>query len=690
MCRKLCNNLLLFGFLFLVACRPDVDVATWNVDTLVPIAKARININDLVADSTVKVDPEGLVSVVFRNKIASLKPGEIAPPFNEVFKNTANIKSIDLGSRTISEQVTLAQMAANAGILGQLILSNHGNNQIIPPLTGLGPNSFNVDATQFFQSMTLRDGWMVLRMENGLPIELQNVQYEIGNSGSTPILQNTILSLSPNGVHYDSVRLQNNVTITGQLVATLISLDSPGSNGNPVLIDTTDAIDLLFTIDKLDPVSATAVFPAQNLVEDTATASIEPPSALLTKVHVQEGQIFMDATSTIDDAINLQYKIPGAIKNGVPLAFTEVIPAAPLGGSSQRRIEVPVLNYDIDLTGVPGSTNVFNEFYTVFVTRVDSSGRLINLSLTDSVYIETGIDELIANRGYGFLGYDSIKTTETTAINEFSNLQGGTLSLEAASLQLEIDNYIGANMDLRLLSAEAQSENTKEQLVWDDLGEVLTLGRATENTPGTRPQPQRTVFNLNQNNSNVNELLSLGPETFKVDLEAYMNNGVTAPDLTQFLYTEYGIDAFLNAEIPLNLSLENVSISDTQDFRYIDFDPKARLEGGSFKILAENFYPFAAEIDILLLNEQGQVLDTLQSMETLQAAKVDENGRAYEATESELEFPLDQAKIVRLKITTDLVFRVSFNTPPQAQAVKFYSDNYLDIQLVGHLSINTK
>lgn len=688
--RKLALLTLLFGFIF-SACRPNVEVANWDVQALTPILKTRIDINNLLADTTVKVDANGLISVVFRNKIANLKPGEIAPPFNEVFTNTANIQSIELGSRTINEKITLGQMAANAGIIGQLILASHGTNQVIPALNGLGPNLFNVDATQFFQTMTLRDGYMVLRLQNNLPIELQNIQYQIGNQGAvTPLLQNTIPSLMPNAVHFDSVRLQNNVVITGQLVANLISIDSPGSNGSAVPIDTNDAIDLRFTIDKLDPVSATAIFPAQNLVEDTATANILPPSALLTKVHVAEGLIYMDATSTIDDEISLQYSIPGATKNGTSLGFLEIIPAAPFGGTSQRRAEVPVVGYDIDLTGIPGSSNVFNEFYTVFITRVDSSGRLINLALTDSVYIETGIDQLVTDRGYGFLGFDSIYSNETSAIEAFSSLGSGQINLQSAKLELEIDNFIGARMDLKLISAQGERDNQSLALNWDKLGDVLPLGRASENTPGTKPTPQRSTFILDETNSNIAQVLSLQPKTFALEIEAYMNSGVSNSDLSQFLYTDYGIDAYLNAEIPLNLSFNNIEFTDTQAFNYQEFDPKARLQSGALKIIGNNFYPFQAQVDILLLNDEGMATDTLSAGEPILAAEIDADGRASKAVETTLTYPLALADIVRLKGTNQLVFQVTFNTNPGAGAVKFYSDNFLDLQLIGDLTLSTK
>jgi hypothetical protein len=679
------------AWLFMVAaCRPDVKVAGWEVDTLTPLLKTRIDANNLLSDTTLQADENGLLKLVIRNKISSIKPGEVAPPFNRVYNNTAKITSINLGNRVVREDLTLGQMAGSAGIVGQLILLSHGTTQAIPPVSGIGPTVFPVDATNFFQTVTLRDGYMILRMENGLPIELQNVQYSIGNQGGgPPILQNTISSLLPNTVFIDSVRLQNGITITGQLEAVLQNVDSPGSNG-PVAIDTTDAIKLSVTVNKLDPTSATAIFPAQNLIEDTSFAVIDPPSALLTSVYLEEGFIYMDATSTIDDEISLVYAIPPAVQNGRSLEFNEILPAASAGGSSQTRVQASVAQHTIDLTGLPGATGVFNEFYATFKCRVDSSGRLINLALTDSVYIETGIDDLVASRGYGFMGYDSIYSQDTNALDVFASIGEGSINFEQAQLSLELENFIGAPMDLKLMEVKALKGNETKSLTWGTLGNFISLGRASEGTPGQRPVPQRTLINLDENNSNIEELLSLQPKAFAIELEAQMNRGKDSSDLSQFIYTEYGIDAYLNAEIPLNLSLSALAIKDTQDFNYLDIDPKNRLQGGDLRVLAKNFYPFEAELAILLLSENGEVLDTLQAAERLAAAPVDNNGRATEEAESTLIYPLDAKIIEGLKDTRKIILSSTFNTDETVGAVKFYSDNYLDLQLVGNLSFSTQ
>ena len=685
---SLLRKILLFGLLAAFinsGCRPDINQLNWQVEALVPLLKTRIDFNDLQSlDSAVASSDSGLIQLVFSTKIASLKPGEIAPPFNDVFENTATLKKITLGQRVITNSISLGRIAGQAGIQGALLVAANGTSQVIPPLANIGPSNFNIDATDFFQSMILQDGWLVLKMENNFPIDITNIQYEIRNqlSGSF-IIQNTVASLPAGAVHYDSVRLINNFLIEGQLVASLVNLDSPGSNGNSVLIDTSDAIDLRVTLDKLDPVSATAVFPAQDLFNETATAQIFPPSALLTSVHVKEGKIFMDALSTIDDSINLIYRLPGATNNGTVLEFLEIIPAAPAGSSVNAFREIPVENYTLDLTGLPDTTGVYNTFYTIFRGGIDSTGRLINLSLDDSVFVRTGINELIADRGYGFLGFDTISSVERAPFDAFSEIVGGNFQLEDVQMTLEIENYIGAEFDFRIKDVKAFASTQSTSLNWNQMGFDFNIGRAFESSPGAKPTPGLLTIPLNNANSNIQDLIEILPDTFSIDLDAFMNKGKSPSDFTQFLNTNYGIEAWLNATVPMSVGIEDLIFRDTIPFNFDDFDEGNQLNSGSLKILASNHYPFSADLKIYLVEDNAYVSDTLFTSQAIAAAEVSSEGRVIAATDSQVEIILEPSVFNRLRATRQLILEIQINTPAYPDLFEFNSRDYIDLSLIG-------
>ena len=697
-CRKfdlLKNYYLLCIFLLglvISSCRPDIKPANWEVDTLVPILKTRVNMQDITdLDSNLQSASDGQLQFIFSEKLASLKPGEIAPPFNEEFENTAKLTNIVLGRRVIQNRISLGTIASQMGLQGALLVAANGTNQVIPPINGVGPSNFNIDATEYFQSMTLRDGWLVLRLENNFPIDLTNLQYSIQNvNAGNFILQNTIATLPSGAVHYDSVQLINNFLIEGNLVASLTNLDSPGSNGNSVLVDTSDAIDLQVTLDQLDPISATAVFPAQNLFDETAEAFIFPPSALLTSVHVAQGDIYMDAYSTINDSINLSYILPEAQNiNGDTLQFLRVIPAAPNGLVVNEYVEIPVKNYNLKLEGMPGSTNIHNTFYTNFIGSIDSTGRIINLSLQDSVFVKTGIKDLIADRGYGFLGYDTIYGDDNITIESVSEFFSGRVQLDDVQLAVEVENYIGAPFGFKVLELTTKTTDEQRNLTWNQLAYEFNVPRAQELIPGAQPVPGRLTVDLDKNSSNIQDLFEILPNEVDYRMEAYMNSGVPASDFSQFLNTNYGIEANLLATVPLQLGLEDVSLQDTVAFDYSDFDPEKRMRGGDLILKAKNSFPFDCRVDIILLNNGYEPLDTLSINDWIAAAEVDANQRSIGEKESSVKFPIFNEKLLTLQNTGYMIFKSSFRTDPQSGLVKIYSDNYLDLQMIADFRIAT-
>ena len=591
----------------------------------------------------------------------------------------------------IRNRISLGTIAAQMGLQGALLIAANGTSQVIPPINAVGPSNFNIDATEFFQSMTLRDGWLVIRLENNFPIDVTNVQYEIQNvNAGNFIVQNTIASLPSGAVHYDSVRLNNNFLIEGNLTATLVNMDSPGSSGNTVLIDTADAIDLQVTLDQLDPVSATAVFPAQNLFNETAEAFIYPPSALLTSVHVAEGDIYMDAYSTINDSINLSYILPGAVNDAnQTLQFLRVIPAAQNGQVVNEYVEIPVQDYNLDLQGMPGSSNIHNTFYTIFIGSIDSTGRIINLSLQDSVFVKTGIRNLIADRGYGFLGYDTIVGNDTLSLESTTGFLSGSLELDNVQLSLLVENYVGAPFGFKILDLKSANEDETRSLSWNQLGFEFTVPRAQELIPGAIPQPGRFTMSLDKTTSNIQDLLEFFPTSLRYEMEAYMNSGTPNSDFSQFLNTNYGIEANLMATVPLQVGLDSISLRDTVEFSYIDVDKDWRMKGGNLIIKAKNTYPFDARIDIIMRNNGGIVMDTLKSSEWIQAAPIDANQRSAGMQESTITIPIQGLQLWALQNSETLVIKTTFNTDPEKGLVKIYSDNYIDLQLIADFRLST-
>ncbi len=685
------RQVLITSVLLLGACRPDRDRAQWDVEALTPILNSRLSLDDLFTDSVLTFTSDGQVSLVYRSKLGDFKFQRIDEAFDKDYSNTATLQNIDLGTRTITQTISMGQLAKRSGAAGAIVMINNGNNADIPPLDGFGPYSFNLDATNFFQTMTLRDGWLVVEISNEIPVEITNFQYLIRNrSGGADIMARNVASIMPGDLYRDSVRLENNIVVEGQIRTIIQNIDSPGSNGMNVDIDTSDVLDIRVTVKNLDPVQATAVFPDQILLSESENTEIENFRGQLTSMVVERGSMYLDATNTIEDELVFEYKIPSATLNGTPLEFDEIVPASGTSGPGNRYSEQDIAGYTVNLTGPPGS-GLYNTFYTQTNARIDSSGRLITLSLQDSVLLKTGIIGLLASRSYGYLGRDTLNSTESVQGEILDILSNANqLALDEVLLSLEVENFIGAPLGVTFNNVEGvNAGGNRTSLNWNGLGQLQNVPAATENTPGNRPSPGLLQIPVNGGNSNITELLENQPKTFELDLNTYLNASVPTPVYDQFAYREYGITAYLTTELPLNLAFQNLLFADTSAFKYSGIDPKGQLQSGDLVLIGDNAFPFAVSVNMLLLDRDSTLLGTLSSPDVLQAAELDNNQRVSTAVKSQARYPLTPERIALLKNTFFIVFEARFSTGSYPQKVKIYNDNYLDLTLSGDLKLRT-
>ncbi len=681
--------LVFLAFWLNIACKPDPKLPQWDTRVATPLLHSRIDMRDLVADSSLKVDPNGNLSLIYRQRLNELIPTEIVAPLNESFHNVIKLSGIDLGTRRFEDFISLGELASNGTTGGALINANNGQRAIIPALAPQGPRSFPVDASKLFQLIVLSSGTLVVEIENNLPVALTDIDFRLQNSGSGLVIAqsnvDTIKALSS----YTKQFSLANQSIEGKLEAVLQRFSSPGSQGDTILIDTTDRVTVRVTLRDLVPKAAEAIFPAQTLANDTSlTEEVKVGNAQLTAIEVASGSIYIDSRSTILDKIKLDYEIPGATLGGSSLALNEVIPAAPPGGHASSYREEDLSNYRIDLTGLPGSNGVYNRFYTILRGRIDSSGNLTYLSLNDSVDLKTGIRNLTASKGFGYLGRDTLAGTERSTVDFFDFLGDYNFDLSEFILKLEVDNYLGAPLSFSLNSLRSVAANDSLALTFNSLNQQLSIPAATFGA--LQPLPGKFSLEINTGNSNIDELIELRPRKMISRVTAVINANLSTPDHNQFIFSDFGLRSYLTAEIPLDLKIGRLRFSDTIDFDYSDYDPEGQLQEGNLKLIGRNHFPMRGGVNVRLVDGNGRELTVLTPSEEIMAATVNSDGRAIAEVESIVSYPLDKDAIEALKKCRQVVLDIQLKTSPEGVAVKIANDDYLDITLAGDLNIRTR
>ncbi|HIF14365.1 MAG TPA: hypothetical protein EYQ86_03155, partial [Bacteroidetes bacterium] len=286
--------------ILIIGCRRLEDKPSWDVDVYTPLLKTDLDIYDILIDSLMEEQSDNSIDLVYKNKLFYYTIDSFLQIPDKVIEKVIRIDNLVIDDKTIEYPMTLGQIArAEGGLIGTLILANHGNSMQIPPLNGLSTDPFDVDATGFFQQATIDTGKIDVTIHNGLPVDADSIMYYFKNKNlGQLILRDTFIHI-PAGMTQTHTFTMTNIVLEGLLKAELENFKTNGSGTASVPIDTNNAIVLTIKVYDLDLIDATAYFPSQNLINDTLPSVLEGLDALLTESTVKTGHLSVEMISTV-------------------------------------------------------------------------------------------------------------------------------------------------------------------------------------------------------------------------------------------------------------------------------------------------------------------------------------------------------------------------------------------------------
>ena len=234
-----------FASVILIAsCKKDART-TWNTELLIPIATTSLSLQNLVKDSSITVNPDNSLTLAYKSSLYqfSLADHLINIPDTSIGQKFT-LDSLRLPNQSVRFNISLGYLAnsmllqPSTAFLGQYIIANQGNMSAIPALNNFSPGSFHFDATGYFDSAVLTSGTVDIWAVNNLPIPLSSGTCVLQNSSDHSFVASQAI---PYIAPFDSAFLQipiANTRITSGLDFQIQNLNTPGSNGVPVLIDT--------------------------------------------------------------------------------------------------------------------------------------------------------------------------------------------------------------------------------------------------------------------------------------------------------------------------------------------------------------------------------------------------------------------------------------------------------------------
>ena len=668
--------LILILIIILSSCKKELELPTWDVDLIFPIANSKIDIFDIINDSSISIEQDNndLVSLVYEKELLNIEIDSFININEIVGETSTKLDSLKFSRIVIRDTTTMGSLL-NDLPFGTTLFPN-GSSTTIPNLQNIITNdTVTIDASDYFETMTLSSGDLSLTIRNDFPTDLSNISFSLINS----INQNIIGTFSYPLIPSNTLQTQT-VSIAGQtidkdIIAILNNVDINESNGN-VTIDYQDAILTKLVLENIRIFEATAYFPDQEITQKLQEHIFDLKGAQIHEIGIKEGSVSIFATSTITDTGRIVFNIPSLTKNGIGFTTENIVPPTTNGQFAQFDFNFD--NYTLDLTGkenrIGGDT--INTIYTELFSYIDSTGELVSLNQSDSFYYYTEFN-IIPEYAKGYLGRDTITFgPESIELDQFNSILRGDIDFESVELNVNIENFIGADGQLTFFTLN--SENTNN-------GTIANIG-IDENTGNNILNNNYLINQATLSNSSLpiisssesittdaNLLLDILPNKLNFNGEFILNNQNNI-NYNQFVYLDKIVNSNINIKLPLSILADKIVLQDT-----IEINNSNNLEFKTIFLKIINGFPLSAISNLISLDENKNFIDSIIHNFSLPSATV-EYGHVYQNSETTLE-------INNLDISNSsyLIFTTELSTSNINDFVNIYSHYNLELILSGEI-----
>ncbi len=304
---------------------------------------------------------------------------------------------------------------------------------------------------------------------------------------------------------------------------------------------------------------------------------------------------FRTFTDSLGDTLVLNYILPAS--NGtIPSVRSETVELKGYqinmsedkdGNPADNRIPID-LNYEIQLIAGVGSSPG---------EKVRMTGAITNLEF---------------NEFYGSMGSTPLNIEkDSIAIDFFKNFQAFSSAdffISNPSLLLTVKNSFSGPMNFEFLYLDAINSGRNPSVV--NFNIPIELQPLAVNFPAKYGIVE-TKFELNRNNSNIDSVLSHLVQAIKYDSKAQFNPGGVPPRTgirRNFMTDTSDMRLDLEFRIPFEGRAVGFFIEDTVAF---EFENSGELNNGVLRLIAENSFPLAIDLQISFLDSSKNKITDL-------------------------------------------------------------------------------
>jgi hypothetical protein len=486
--------------------------------------------------------------------------------------------------------------------------------------------------------------------------------------------------------------LENDSTLT--IDASMnYTVDLTRTIANIRLIDSLRIPDTTIVQDYVLGVSSITVPPGYTIVNQIEEHDISMPDNIqLKKVRVDEGVIRVKIYNPIATTAFFTVELPGVTKDGVEFSEDYSAPPAVGGNPGIAVADLDISGSWLDLSGEFGNT--YNVLQSKVIVTSSSTGPSVVLTSADVIKVEATFKDVKLDYAKGYFGHQVYQDTVSSTFDILDVVESGSLDLPGTNLQFEIENGLKLNARATLLLVKNTNKlGNTVNLSSPAVGNPIYIDPATGSWNSLSPSTELIEFtpansNLESFLENLGKDLSFG---YKLELNPWGN--VTGG--YDEIFPSSRLKVKVHADLPLTIGMDDLTLRDTFNID-IEQDPdKTRFESGEIVLNATNAFPFQGNVQLYLLDENGQLLHSVTGSSPLQSSVYGsiDTADGLRKMKSEVIFPLTATVLQDLKSIKQACVRVKLNSPDASSnantAVQIPAGAFVSVKLKANFRLKT-
>ena len=425
--------------------------------------------------------------------------------------------------------------------------------------------------------------------------------------------------------------------------------------------------------------------PGTQYVNQTEEHVFELEDAVLFQTRTKSGKAIITVENPIETTTIFDVELPGVTKDGQVFNQIESVPAAQGSNPGTRTFELDLTGYSIDMRGQNG--DLYNILQSKMNVSTDPNGPSVTITSSDIVKFKVKFVDLKFDYAVGYFGSTEISDTTTLDVELLKNVTAGLINLDEVNFNLILSNGVkvmgqGA---ITLLNSKNYTGSTVG-LTHPQMNEYFNIDPASGSWSTLNPFVHQIGFS--DGNSNIIPFLEhLGAEYelgYGIKINPWGNVSAGGDEI----FPNSRLKLRLEADFPLSVGADNLTIVDTFEVNLAEQNNTFKIESGSFLLKTKNSFPLGGSAELTLLDENGNAIGTINSIDNIDAAPMEVSGTAHQTVNNELNFVVSESIIEELPNVKSIVVKVIVNSN-QLVDNQIYDNAKMMVQLLTNFQLKT-